>query len=84
MAHNGDPVLDKRGKVIGWVTSCAADSEGFLTGQAFMEVKSAEEGTAVYIYQGAPEKTGAAPAELILGDKATLPTLAVVVSRFPK
>ncbi len=30
MAHNGDPVLDKRGKVIGWVTSCAVDAEGYL------------------------------------------------------
>jgi Glycine cleavage system T protein (aminomethyltransferase) len=28
MAHNGDPVLDKRGRVIGWVTSCAADMDG--------------------------------------------------------
>ena len=34
MAHPGDPVLDGRGKVIGWVTSCAVDNEGYLTGQA--------------------------------------------------
>ena len=39
MAHNGDPVLDKRGRVIGWVTSCAADKDGTLTGQAFIELK---------------------------------------------
>jgi len=32
MAHNSDPLLDKRGKVIGWVTSCAADQSGTLTG----------------------------------------------------
>ena len=37
MAHNGDPVVDKKGKVIGVVTSCAVDSEGFLTGQALVE-----------------------------------------------
>ena len=30
MAHHGDPVLDKKGKVIGVVTSCAVDSEGYL------------------------------------------------------
>ena len=41
MAHNGDPLLDKRGRVIGWVTSCAADMEGTLTGQAFVELKYA-------------------------------------------
>ena len=28
MAHLGDPVLDRRGKVIGTVTSCAVDAEG--------------------------------------------------------
>jgi glycine hydroxymethyltransferase len=31
MAHNGDPVVDKDGKSIGWVTSCAVDAERFLT-----------------------------------------------------
>jgi glycine cleavage system aminomethyltransferase T len=36
MAHSGDPVIDKRGRVVGWVTSCAVDSDGYLTGQAFM------------------------------------------------
>ena len=34
MAHHNDPVLDKKGRMIGKVTSCAVDSEGFLTGQA--------------------------------------------------
>ncbi len=84
MAHNGDPLLDKRGRVIGWVTSCAADMEGTLTGQAFVELKYAAEGTPIYVYQSAPDKTGPAPAEMKLGDKGLLPTEAVVVSRFPK
>jgi glycine hydroxymethyltransferase len=84
MAHNGDPALDKRGRVIGWVTSCAADMEGYLTGQAYVELKYAVEGTPIYLYQSAPEKAGPAPAEMKLGDKGLLPTEAVVVSRFPK
>ncbi len=84
MAHNGDPVLDKRGKVIGWVTSCAADKDGTLTGQAYIELKYAAEATPIYVYQSAPEKTGPAPSEMKLGDKGLLPTEAVVVSRFPK
>ena len=37
MAHPGDPVLDPKGRVVGMVTSCAIDSEGFLTGQAYLE-----------------------------------------------
>ena len=84
MAHNGDPVMDKRGRVVGWVTSCAVDSEGFLTGQAFIEHKNAAEGAPLLIYQSATEKTGKAPAELVLGDRATVPTPAIILSRFPK
>ena len=38
MAHNGDPVVDKDGKSIGWVTSCAVDGERFLTGQAYLDL----------------------------------------------
>jgi glycine hydroxymethyltransferase len=84
MAHNGDPVIDKRGRVTGYVTSCAVDSEGFLTGQAFVELKAAEEGTPLFIYQSAPKEPGKAPAEMKVGDKSVLPSQAVVVSRFPK
>ncbi|MDD5368243.1 MAG: hypothetical protein PHQ40_04085, partial [Anaerolineaceae bacterium] len=84
MAHSGDPVLDRKGRVIGAVTSCAVDSEGLLTGQAFLELTSAVEGTPIAIYQGSPKTTGKVPAELRVGDKITLPTAAVVVSRFPK
>ena len=84
MAHPSDPVLEKRGRVIGWVTSCAADSEGYLTGQAFVELKNGEEGTLIYVFQSASDKPGKAPAELRPGDRATLATPAVIVSRFPK
>ena len=84
MAHSGDPVLDKRGRVIGWVTSCAVDKEGFLTGQAYIELKSAEEGTPISIFQSAPDKVGKPPAELKVAEKAILPTPATVISRFPK
>jgi glycine hydroxymethyltransferase len=84
MAHNGDPVLDKRGKVIGWVTSCAADQAGTLTGQAYVELKYAVEGTQIFVYQSAQKEAGIAPAELKLGDKGLVPTEALVLSRFPK
>ncbi len=83
MAHNGDPVLDKRGKVIGWVTSCAVDAEGYLTGQAYIDLKSSTEGTQIFIYQSAPAEAGKAPAALKSGEKVNLPGQAVVISRFP-
>jgi glycine hydroxymethyltransferase len=84
MAHNGDPVVDKRGKAIGWVTSCAVDMDGLLTGQAFLDFKNAAVDTPIWVYQSAPEKTGPAPAEMKVGDRGVLPTAAAVVSRFPK
>jgi glycine hydroxymethyltransferase len=84
VAHNGDPVLDKRGRTVGYVTSCALDTEGFLTGQAFVDLKSAEEGTPIFIYQSASKEAGKSPADLKSGDRAVLPTPAVIVSRFPK
>ena len=84
MAHPGDPVMDERGKMIGTVTSCAADSGGYLLGQAYVQQKFAKMGTQIYIFQGAPEKPGKAPAELGMGDRVALPSAATVLRRFPK
>jgi glycine hydroxymethyltransferase len=84
MAHNGDPLVDKKGKVIGVVTSCAVDSEGFLTGQALVERSASLEGTPIEIFQSAAKESGKAPASLILGDRVSLPTPATIVSRFAK
>lgn len=84
MAHNSDPVVDTKGKVIGAVTSCAVDKEGYLTGQAYLDEKYMAEGTPIAIFQGASKQTGKAPADLVGGDRVTLPTAATVISRFPK
>jgi glycine hydroxymethyltransferase len=84
MAHNSDPVVDKKGRVIGQVTSCAVDSEGFFTGQALVELKSAVEGTPIFVYQSAHTLGEQNIAQIKTGDKVALPSAAVVVSRFPK
>jgi glycine hydroxymethyltransferase len=70
MAHNGDPVIDGSGERIGWVTSCAVDSERFLTGQVYLENRYIKEGTPIGIHQGGVMDRPA--------------TAAKVVSRFPK
>ncbi|MCX6054949.1 MAG: serine hydroxymethyltransferase [Chloroflexi bacterium] len=84
MAHNNDPVLDAKGKVVGRVTSCAVDKEGFLTGQAFVENRVSLEGSSIFIFQGSPKDSSKSPSALLTGDKVILPTPAKVVSRFPK
>ena len=83
MAHLGDPVVDKRGRLVGNVTSCAVDEEGFLTGQAYVEAKYAVRGTGLYIYQGAKEVIRSL-SELKQGDRVTLPSPVTVIRRFPK
>ncbi len=84
MAHYGDPVVDKRGKVIGFVTSCAVDSEGYLLGQAYLARKSLEPGTPISVFQSASSKASKAPAEVVMGDRVAIPTPAKVLTRFPR
>lgn len=65
IAHQGDPVADKDGNAIGWVTSCSLDRAGTLTGQAYVEKKFGKEGSTLLVYQGMAGKeiAGAAPTE---------------------
>jgi glycine hydroxymethyltransferase len=82
MAHYKDPVVDRRGKMIGVVTSCAVDSEGTLTGLAWIDAKQAKPGSAIFIYQGAPDNPVKAPAQLGTGDRTHLAVKAVILPRF--
>jgi glycine hydroxymethyltransferase len=70
MAHPGDPVVSADGERIGWVTSCAIDTERFLTGQAYLETPYTKIDTPIGIHQGGNMDRPATPAK--------------VVSRFPK
>jgi glycine hydroxymethyltransferase len=81
MAHYGDPVVDDRGRVIGQVTSCAVDSEGYLLGQAYLDRKYLEPGTAIGIFSGGYRGKDIEPEP---GDRLSIPTPAAVLSRFPR
>ncbi len=83
MAHTGDPVVDQRGRVIGHVTSCAVDSEGYLLGQAHIDLKHGAAGTPIAIFQGATKDVPKPPADLKEGDRVAIPTPAMVLTRFP-
>ena len=52
MAHYGDLVVDENGEQIGVVTSCAIDSDRFLTGQAHISLDKIKRGTPIAIFQG--------------------------------
>ncbi len=82
--QNGDPIVDRRGRVVGIVTSCSIDSEGYQTGQAYLKEDFAEEDTSVLVFSGAARaKNGKALGELTFGDKALVPDSATVLSHFP-
>ena len=84
MAHPGDPILDKRGRVIGQVTSCAIDSNGYLLGQAFIKAEFATPGNPLGVFQSASEKTEQTRATLKTGDRVQLNDWATVLPRFMK
>jgi len=84
MAHQGDPVTNKRGRVIGEVTSCASDSDGYFLGQAYIINKFSKVNTPIYVYKGAPKIADKAPIDLSIGDRMTIPSSAAIIRRFPK
>jgi glycine hydroxymethyltransferase len=80
----GDPVLDRRGRVVGTVTSCAIDSEGYLLGQAFLPLALTEPGTPLAIYQlGGGQRPIKAPDKIVAGARLPMPDGATVLTRFP-
>ncbi|NQS91819.1 MAG: hypothetical protein HQ574_05360, partial [Chloroflexi bacterium] len=83
-AHYGDPVMDEHGRVIGKVTSCASDSEGYFLGQAYVNKRFANKGTLLYIYQDVEKRKGVGLTDLSYGERVALPDTATILRRFPR
>lgn len=82
--ETGDPVIDKRGRVVGHVTSCAIDQDGVLLGQALVPLELGKVGTPLNIYQtGGGERPLKEAAQFNLGARLPIPNTATVLSRFP-
>jgi glycine hydroxymethyltransferase len=80
----GDPVMDKRGKVVGTVTSCAIDHEGYLLGQAAVPLDMAVAETPLFIYQlGGGQRAIRPPKAIKAGARLPMPDAATVLTRFP-
>jgi glycine hydroxymethyltransferase len=78
-----DAVTDSRGRVIGQVTSCAQDTEGFLVGLAAVDGRYAEQGTELGIFPHPSRGEWEKPyEELEIGDRVSMHLEAQVVSRF--
>jgi len=79
----GDVVTESHGRVIGQVTSCAMDTQGYLVGQAYINERHAKEGTEINIFPRPAREDWDKPyEELEVGDRLVLHNEATVVSRF--
>ena len=86
MPKTGDPVVNKKGQAIGWVTSAAVDVDGIILGLAYVQSRYAKPGDEIGIFnipagKAVVEKDN--KANLAPGDKVALPDAATLLPRFP-
>lgn len=78
--HAGDPVVDDRGRVIGFVTSCSIDIDGYQLGQAYIKSSATDVDTPIAVVPNGGQGALRAPT---MGAKLNVPEPAIVLSRFP-
>jgi len=85
MPKTGDPVVNRRGRAVGWVTSAAVDVDGRILGLAYVESRYHREGDQVGIFSlpARPVTERDNKADLQPGDKIQLPDAATILTRFP-
>lgn len=83
-AHQGDPIVDNRGRVVGIVTSCSIDSEGYQLGQALMKTDYRSSGTQLAVFAGSEKAKAKDLSNMALGQKVTMPEPITVLTRFPR
>ncbi len=84
--HTGDPVVDRRGRCIGYVTSCALDTNGYQLGMALIDRRYHRVGNRIGIFPLARRSGGRSDKpkeELVPGDQTLLPEWGVILTRFP-
>lgn len=77
----GDVVVSRRGRCVGWVTSCAADSEGYLVGMAYVDKRHAEVGSGIGVFN-LRRKPQAEVTSVQLGEEVLLHDWATILPRF--
>ncbi len=83
-AHQGDPIVNNRGKVVGIVTSCSIDSEGYQLGQVLLHTDYRKTGTELAVFAGSARSKAKDLSNLSIGKKVNMPEPVTIVSRFPK
>ena len=83
-AHNGDPIVDARGRVVGVVTSCSIDTDGYQLGQALLDRGSRKVGTGLAVFAGAARAKPVDYGKLGRGARVKMPEPLMIISRFPR
>ena len=83
MPRQGDVVVSRKGRIVGAVTSCSIDSEGWLTGLAYVQDPYAKRGTRLAIFQKESRSWTSKPlGDLKTGDRIQLHDDITVIKRF--
>jgi glycine hydroxymethyltransferase len=83
MPRQGDVVVSRKGRVVGAVTSCSIDSEGWLTGLAYVQKPYSKVGTRLGIFQVDSRSWARQPlTSLKTGDQVLLHDSITVIRRF--
>lgn len=85
MPKTGDPVVNRKGRAVGWVTSAAVDVDGRILGLAYVESRYHREGDEIGIFSlpARPVVEKSDKAELAPGDQIQIPDRATILIRFP-
>jgi glycine hydroxymethyltransferase len=83
MVGQGDVIVNRKGKVVGAVTSCSIDTEGRLNGLAYVQEPNHLRDTRLGVYRLGSRNWGSQSLEnLKPGDRLELPEDITVIERF--
>jgi glycine hydroxymethyltransferase len=83
MPRQGDVIVSRKGRVVGAVTSCSIDSEGWLTGLAYVQKQHAGRGTRLAVFQMDSRSWSSKPlTDLKDGDRIQLHDNIIIIRRF--
>ncbi len=76
-------IVNRKGRVVGAVTSCSIDTEGRLTGLGYVQEPNHERDTALNVFRLSDRNWETHPlGELKQGDRLQLPLDITVITRF--
>lgn len=83
-AHQGDPVVDGRGRVVGLVTSCSVDSNGYQLGHVYLKREFHKRNTQLHVFAGSQRVKMRDISHTTLGDRVIVPEPITILRRFPR